>query len=219
MTAQLQIKDDSLEIIAGHTQKGVKLLSDFYEMFNEDIKEAGKLLALAFSGDRHVFCCGYGLSAAIAQILAKRFIGSAPEKPALPAIVLTTENYGHGLSNAGNGVLRQLEALGSDGDILILFTALGEDTLLAEAARTAHEQGMFTLGITGGSGGCLSEDEQLDLELRVPSIEANLVHEVHISIAFLLGELTDYYLYTKPEILNEMLHQGVSKLKSELSGE
>ena len=103
---------------------------------------------------------------------------------------------------------RQLEAFGQDGDVLVVFSADGQSQRLAEAARTAREQGMFILGATGGDGGTLSAEDLLDVELRVPSIEESLVQELHVAIACLLSELCDYYLYTKPEILREMFQAG-----------
>ena len=111
------------------------------------------------------------------------------------------------------------EAFGGDGDVLVLFTPDGNGSSLVEAARTAREQGMFTLGVSGGDGGRLADGDLLDIELRVPSIEESLVLEMQTAIACLLSEVTDYYLYTKPEILKEILDRGVSGPRDENAGE
>lgn len=223
MAALLHFKDDCPEIIARRAEDGMKVREDFFELFSEDIQEASKLLALAFSGERRVLICGCGTSGAMASILAGRFLGTSPSgRSPLPALLLQD------IHDAGDTVgsqlslgafARQIEAFGSDGDVLVLFSASGNEPLLAEAARTAKDQGMFILGITGGDGGILGRNDLLDLELRIPSIEESLIHELHAALACLLTELTDYYLYTKPEILREIFQQRVSDLQDELAGD
>ena len=75
---------------------------------------------------------------------------------------------------------------------------------------------MFTIGLTGGDGGLLGQDDLLDMELRVPSIEEGLVHELHMNLVCLLDDLVDYYLSGKPELVREMLQAGASSLREDL---
>ena len=165
MAFQLQYKDDSPDIIADRARMGTEVRESFFDLYSEDLKEASKVLALAFAGERRVFLCGTGSCYAVAALLQGRFINPP------------------------------------------------------QAARTAREQGMFTLGVSGGDGGRLADGDLLDIELRVPSIEESLVLEMQTAIACLLSEVTDYYLYTKPEILKEILDRGVSGPQDENAGE
>lgn len=213
MAIQLQYKDDSLDLIARREEDGLAVRRDFFDLYAEDLKEASKALALAFANGSRVFLCGAGTSHAVAEILAGRFINpEAPDRAPLPAMPLSAAPQG--MPSPENGAdgdrifARQLEAFGQDGDVLVIFSSDGQSPRLAEAARTAREQGMFILGATGGDGGTLSAEDLLDVELRVPSIEESLVQELHVAIACLMSELCDYYLYTKPEILREMLQAG-----------
>lgn len=219
MPAVLRIKDDCPELIASRTEDAINVLRDFYSLFGEDVQEAARLLALAFSGERRVFCCGSGQSEAIASLLAGHFLSPDNDLSPLPAVLLARAPAGTLRRSPDQAFAIQLEACASDGDVLALFSADGNDPEVVAAARCGREQGMFVLGITGGDGGQLAGEDLLDLELRVPSIEENIVHEVHAGIAFTLGEMTHYYLYTKPEVLNEVLQEGVSSLRDELSGE
>ena len=200
MAFQLQYKDDSPDIIADRARMGTEVRESFFDLYSEDLKEASKVLALAFAGERRVFLCGTGSCYAVAA----RPMGN-PDP----------------LAEAGGTRIfaRQIEAFGGDGDVLVLFTPDGNGSSLVEAARTAREQGMFTLGVSGGDGGRLADGDLLDIELRVPSIEESLVLEMQTAIACLLSEVTDYYLYTKPEILKEILDRGVSGPQDENAGE
>ncbi len=213
MAIQLQYKDDSIDLIARREEDGLSVRRDFFDLYAEDVKEASKALALAFANGSRVFLCGSGTSHAVAEILAGRFINpEAPDRAPLPAMLLSAAPQG--MPSPENGAdgdrlfARQIEAFGQDGDVLVAFSSDGRSRRLAEAARTAREQGMFILGATGGDGGLLSGEDLLDVELRVPSIEESLVQELHVAIACLLSELCDYYLYTKPEILRELLQAG-----------
>lgn len=224
MPIQLSLKDDCPEMIAQRAQGALRVISDFYDMFSEDIQEAAKLLALAFSGEQRLFVAGLGLSSCLADMLARRLVhGKAPDRSPLPVQALNCHSVLSEDDPADTDrnlvFARQIEAFGSDGDILILITQDGAHPALQEAATAAHEQGMFTVGFTGGDGGALAQNDLLDLELRVPSIEEALIHEVHMNLICLLDDLIDYYLSSKPEILNEMLQAGVSRLRDDLNAD
>ena len=203
MAFQLQYKDDSPDIIADRARMGTEVRESFFDLYSEDLKEASKVLALAFAGERRVFLCGTGSCYAVAALLQGRFINppQAARGP-LPAALLSARPMGNPdpLAEAGGTRIfaRQIEAFGGDGDVLVLFTPDGNGSSLVEAARTAREQGMFTLGVSGGDGGRLADGDLLDIELRVPSIEESLVLEMQTAIACLLSEVTDYYFIQNP---------------------
>lgn len=224
MAFQLEYKDDSPDIIANRAKMGMEVRSTFFDLFSDDLKEASKVLALAFAEGRRVFLCGTGSCYAVASLMQGRFINPPePGRGPLPAAMLSAVPTGNPdpLAEAGGSRLfaRQVEAFGSDGDVLVLFTPDGNGTSLVEAARTAKEFGMFTLGVSGGDGGRLADGDLLDIELRVPSIEESLVLEMQTAIACLLSEVTDYYLYTKPEILKGILDRGASGPTDDTAGE
>ncbi|MDO5537474.1 MAG: SIS domain-containing protein [Desulfovibrionaceae bacterium] len=222
MPFELTLKDDCPEMIARRAQDALHVLSDFYDLFAEDIQEAAKVMSLCFAGEQRVFTAGLGVSSCLARALAGRLVaGRASGRLPLPATALSgiLASGDEGAEGLEQAFVRQLEAYGSDGDILVLLSPDGAQPALVRAAQTGHEQGMFVLGITGGDGGALAQNDLLDLELRVPSIEESLVHEVHMGLVCLLDDLIDYYLSCKPEILKEMLHSGISRLQDDLDGE
>ena len=144
MAFQLQYKDDSPDIIADRARMGTEVRESFFDLYSEDLKEASKVLALAFAGERRVFLCGTGSCYAVAALLQGRFINppQAARGP-LPAALLSARPMGNPdpLAEAGGTRIfaRQLEAFGGDGDVLVLFTPDGNGSSLVEAARTARE--------------------------------------------------------------------------------
>jgi len=108
---------------------------------------------------RQVFLCGNGGSAANAIHLANDFIygisrenGAGIRATALPAnqaIVTCLAN------DVGYEAIfsRQLKALGSPGDLLIVFSGSGNSPNILRALETANGMGMETHAILGFSGG------------------------------------------------------------------
>lgn len=130
MAFQLQYKDDSPDIIADRARMGTEVRESFFDLYSEDLKEASKVLALAFAGERRVFLCGTGSCYAVAALLQGRFINppQAARGP-LPAALLSARPMGNPdpLAEAGGTRIfaRQIEAFGGDGDVLVLFTPDG----------------------------------------------------------------------------------------------
>ncbi len=221
MPFQLTLKDDCPEIILQRAQNVLHVLSDFNDLYSEDIQEAAKMLSLGFAAEQRVLVCGFGVSSCTARAFAGLLVGGKSSgRPPLPATALSCSLAADESGDADEQAFtRQIEAFGGDGDILVIISPDGGQAALEQAARTGHEQGMFNLGITGGDGGRLAQNDLLDLELRVPSIEPGIVHQVQMGLVCLLDELIDYYLTCKPEILKEMLQGGIDRLKNDLDAE
>lgn len=145
-----------------------------------------------------VLLCGNGGSAADAQHLAAELVNRfRRERPALPALALTTDTSV--LTSVANDrafeevFARQIEALGRPGDILLLLSTSGRSPNLHRAARAARARGLTVLGLLGGDGGGL--DAQCDLSLVVPSDHTPRVQEVQLLIGHILCEAVEVALY------------------------
>lgn len=218
MAIELGFKDDAPEMLDTRVRDTLKVLDGFYDMFADDVVEAARLLALAFLGEQRVLTAGLGVSASVAAMMPLRFTRAAEGREPRSVVALSAvqpecvvEDDIEGM-RANLFLARQVLALGNDGDVLILFTVDGNHPALLEAARAAREQNMFVLGLTAGDGGRLADEELLDLELRVPSIEDGLVHETHLNLVFQLEELASYYLYSRPEILRNLMKERAGDL-------
>ena len=74
---------------------------------------------------------------------------------------------------------RGIEALGSEGDVLLAISTSGNSTNILEAARAAKSKGMKVLSLTGGNGGELAALS--DYEIRIPwDGYSDRIQEMHI---------------------------------------
>ncbi|MGQ9549499.1 MAG: D-sedoheptulose 7-phosphate isomerase [Roseiflexus sp.] len=153
----------------------------------ETFRRGGKLLL-----------CGNGGSAADAQHIAAEFVSRfRRERRGLPAIALTTDTSI--LTAIGNDYgyervfARQVEALGSPGDMVLGISTSGISASVIAAMRTARNNGMATIGFTGVSGGTLVD--HVDLCLCVPSNNTARIQEVHITVAHVVCEIVERALF------------------------
>ncbi|TLU82246.1 MAG: SIS domain-containing protein [Chlorobium sp.] len=171
-----------------------------------------RMIAGTFEAGGKLLICGNGGSAADAQHLATeltiRYRGSV-ERPALPAIALTTDTSAltAGANDLGYDAVfaRLVEAYGRDGDLLLVLSTSGNSPSIVNAVEAARQRGMKTLALLGGDGGLLKRKS--DLEIVVPhSGSADRVQECHITVGHVIIDLVErllgYYRSSK-KTLNE----------------
>ena len=149
----------------------------------DDILQAADLCQDALDGGNKLFFCGNGGSAADCQHLAAELVVRfTRERQGLSAIALTTDTSI--LTACGNDYgyerifARQVQALGKMGDVLFAFSTSGNSENVLAAVREAHEQGMFTIGFSGGDGGELAA--LCEICINVPSEVTARIQECHI---------------------------------------
>jgi len=154
---------------------------------------SGEVVEVLEGGGR-LFFCGNGGSAADAQHLAAEYVVRfRRERRALPALALTTDTS---VLTAGANDLgfehvfsRQVEALGSGGDLLFLHSTSGESENLILAAKTAADRGMRTVGFLAQGGGRLLS--LVDRALVVPTRSVPHAQEIHLALGHILCELVE----------------------------
>jgi len=165
---------------------------------DEQLTNLARILAGALSSGRKVLLFGNGGSAADAQHIAAEFAGRFYiDRAALPALALTTNTSS--LTAIGNDYgfqcvfARQVEALGSVGDIAIGISTSGSSPNVLEGLRAAKRKGMVTAGLTGKGGGLLVREA--DHCICVPSDDTPRIQEAHILIGHILCELVEQALF------------------------
>ncbi|HRR93117.1 MAG TPA: SIS domain-containing protein, partial [Bacteroidales bacterium] len=88
---------------------------------------------------------------------------------------------------------RQVEALGSEGDILILISTSGRSMNILKAAETAHKKNVSVIGLTGRTGGQM--DKYCDLLIKVPSDNTPRIQECHILIEHILCSIIENKIF------------------------
>ena len=162
------------------------------------IAEVGCDLAAALRGGHRAFLFGNGGSAADAQHLAAEFMGRFKlERAGLPVVALTVNTST--LTAIGNDYsfeaifARQIEALGSAGDVALAISTSGNSRNVLLAIAAAKRKGMVAVGLTGERGGQLKS--LVGRCICVPSEDTPRVQEAHILIGHILSEIVETELF------------------------
>jgi D-sedoheptulose 7-phosphate isomerase len=162
------------------------------------VAAAAELILACFENGGTVFFCGNGGSAADAQHLAAEFSGRyLVDRPGLPAVALTTNSSA--VTAIGNDYgyddvfARQLEGLGSPGDVLVAISTSGRSESVRRAARQAQRLGMAVIGMTGAKGGEFAA--RCDVALVTPSASTPNIQEGHIAMGHAFCLLVERALF------------------------
>jgi D-sedoheptulose 7-phosphate isomerase len=114
----------------------------------------------------------------------------------LPAIALTTDTSI--ITSVGNDYhfeqifIKQLQALGSAGDVAIGISTSGNSPNVVKAMETAQQIGLRTIGFTG-QGGQLAQ--YADVLYAVASAATPCIQETHITLAHILCDLVERNIF------------------------
>lgn len=143
-------------------------------------------------GGKIIFA-GNGGSFADAQHLAAEFIGTMGRKrESLPAIALGTNSSS--LTAVGNDYSfseifnRELQALGSKDDFIMLISTSGLSENLIELIATIKEKEIESLALVGKNGGVLSKNLP---HIIIPSYRTARIQECHILLGHIFCELVE----------------------------
>ena len=78
------------------------------------------------------------------------------------------------------------------GDVLVVFTTSGNSPNVLEGLRAASQRGLYTIGLTGESGGQMGA--LVETLFCVPSTHTPRIQETHLMIGHVLCELVDRLL-------------------------
>jgi D-sedoheptulose 7-phosphate isomerase len=166
----------------------------------DDIIDAAERIAASIRAGGKILVCGNGGSAADAQHFATEFVGTLTldhVRPSIPAIALTTDTSL--LTAVANDFgfehvfERQVEALGSRGDVLVAISTSGNSANVVRAAERARSTALTVLALTGEHGGALAA--VANLTVRVPSRETAHIQECHLAIEQLIALLVERELH------------------------
>jgi len=166
------------------------------------IAAAAEVIAGTFLSGGKLLLCGNGGSAADCQHMAAEFVSRFSKdlkRRALPALALTTDTSF--LTAFGNdcgfeGIFeRQVEALGSAGDVLMGISTSGNSTNVVRAVEAARKRNMGTIALTG-SGGRLAA--MTDIAVAVPSSDTQYIQEAHLAVEHIVCELVESILFRGP---------------------
>jgi D-sedoheptulose 7-phosphate isomerase len=160
----------------------------------QDIENAANILVVAIRAGKKILLCGNGGSAADCQHIAAEFVGRfKKERKAMAAISLTTDtSILTAIANDYSADVifsRQVEALGTEGDVLIAMSTSGTSPNIIKAVETAKKKKMKVIGFTGSKGAKLKS--QSDLCVMVASDDTPRIQESHITAAHIICGLVE----------------------------
>lgn len=181
--------------------ENLSMMSQLVEHHAADIERLARALTDALMRDQRVFCCGNGASAGNAQSFASK-LGNRyeRERPALPVIVLGELAVTTAIAADGcfqDVYARPLQALARSGDVLLLLSASGNATNIAQAARVMQDAGGQVIALTGQEGGELGRllRPDSDLHVRLPGNRAARVHEAQLFVLNCCCDLIDHEFF------------------------
>jgi D-sedoheptulose 7-phosphate isomerase len=167
-----------------------RLASDY----SEKIWQVSQLLVDTIRKGAKILFCGNGGSAADAQHLVAELVARlCRERQAIPALALTVNTST--LSAIANDddysavFVRQLEAFGKKGDVLVGISTSGNSENVLKACEYAGRNAITTLALTGGDGGKLAR--LADYCITVPSDDVQRIQEAHITIGHILCDILE----------------------------
>jgi D-sedoheptulose 7-phosphate isomerase len=171
----------------------------FFDAHAADVERAAQLIAETFKANGKLLVFGNGGSAADAQHIAGELVNRfLQERKALPAIALATD--GGVLTCIANDTgfenvfARQIEALGTKGDVCLAISTSGRSPNITAACEQARRQEVTVVGLLGRDGGPAAA--LCDLALIVPSDDTQRIQETHNLIGHIICELIESELFS-----------------------
>jgi D-sedoheptulose 7-phosphate isomerase len=165
--------------------KNLLLLDE--ELMDQVFSAANNCLESIKNGGKIIFC-GNGGSFADAQHLSAEFTSRFMfNRPALASIALGTNSSS--MSAIGNDYgyedvfSREIEALGSDNDILITISTSGNSANVIKAIGAAEKLNIPTYVLTGKTGGKIHSFKGC---IKIPSENTARIQECHILIGHII---------------------------------
>ena len=165
-----------------------------------DIIGAAKIIVECFKNGKKVLLCGNGGSAADAQHIAGEFVvrlTSQRNRRALPAISLSTDTSvitacanDYGFENI---FLRQVEALGNIGDVLVGITTSGNSPNVINALKRANDLGVRTISLLGAGGGKAKGIS--DVDIIIPGDHVCRIQEGHSVVGHILCDTVESMMF------------------------
>ena len=179
------------EQIRASLQEGRQVLENFLaqEANLAAIEKAALMMTAALRSGKKILSCGNGGSHCDAMHFAEELSGRYREnRPALAAMAISDPSH---ISCVGNDYgfdfifSRMVEALGSEGDVLLGISTSGNSKNIMQAVDAARKKGMQVVLLSGKDGGKLAGTA--DVEIRVPHFGyADRIQEIHIKVIHIL---------------------------------
>ena len=160
----------------------------------DDILYASKIIYALKETNNKLLICGNGGSASDSQHLASELVGRFEKnRQGFPAISLSNDSYS--ITAIGNDIgfqeifSRQVESLGTNGDILLAISTSGTSENVINAVSMAKSKGIYCIALIGKDGGKLKD--LVDLPILIDHKRTARIQEMHILIIHIICQLIE----------------------------
>lgn len=168
------------------------------EALMQTIAQVGRECVSLYKSGKKTLLAGNGGSAADAQHIAAELVGRYGfDRPSIPSIALTTDTSN--LTAIGNDYgydkvfSRQMEGMGSEGDLFIGISTSGNSVNIVNAINAAQAKGVKTVALVGRDGGEMARIA--DYAIIVPSNDTPRIQESHILIGHMICDIIEKELF------------------------
>lgn len=158
-------------------------------------------IVAALRNGNKVLLAGNGGSAADAQHIAGEFVARFNyDRPGLAAFALTVDSSV--MTAIGNDYgyevvfKRQVEAVGTKGDIFWAYSTSGKSPNILVAMEEARARGLLVVGFTGARPDTPME-KLADITIAIPSLETPRIQEGHLVIGHIVCGLVESLMYPR----------------------
>ena len=164
------------------------------------IENAANKIISCYKAGGKLLLCGNGGSAADAQHIAAEFSGRFYfDRPSLAAEAIhVNTSYMTSVANDYSFdeiYARYISGVGKSGDVLIAISTSGNSENIIRAITTAKKLGMYTIALTGTTGGKIKDIS--DLLINVPSTDTPRIQETHILIGHIICEIVERDMFPR----------------------
>ena len=168
------------------------------EALMQTIATVGRECVALYKNGKKTLLAGNGGSAADAQHIAAELVGRYGfDRPSIPSLALTTDTSN--LTAIGNDYgydkvfSRQMEGMGSEGDLFIGISTSGNSVNIINAITAAKEKGVKTVALVGRDGGEMGRIA--DYAIIIPSNDTPRIQESHILVGHMICDIIEKELF------------------------
>jgi len=176
--------------------EGIRLRQQCTESLSKPLHMAATLMLDCLKQGGKILACGNGGSAADAQHFAGELVNRfETDRPGLASIALTSD--ASVITSIANDIsfnqvfARQVQALGSQRDLLLAISTSGNSGNVIAAVEAAGRLNMPVIALTGRDGGNLGHHACVSVLLNIPHIATPRIQEMHITCLHILCSLID----------------------------
>lgn len=183
-----------LQIIDQNIKEHFETLNLINDEMKNNILKVSKEITKSIKKGGTIFWCGNGGSASDSMHLSTELIGRFKKKrKPLKSISLSSNSTAltcisndFGFENLFS---RQIEALGTAKDVLIVISTSGNSKNILKAIYQAKKKNLLTVGFLGKKGGKCKN--KTDISITIKSMSTARVQEMHIMIGQIICDLVE----------------------------